>query len=202
MKVATCSIVKLENNYLVEFVEHYKGIGFDHMFIYDNNRPEDEHPEDVLQKYIDEDFVTIIDFRDQELHPMVKSIKQAFNSCWKNNKEEYDWILFCDNDEFLNFAEDSNVKEYLSRHEINNCDIIKINWKCYDDNNLIYYEDKPMKERFTHCCNDDPLTFEENEHSKSFVHNTAKNKKLVLTNFLNYSIMYIPSEKTLGKPKK
>ena len=27
----------LENNYLVEFVNHYKKIGVDHMYIYDNN---------------------------------------------------------------------------------------------------------------------------------------------------------------------
>ena len=179
MKVATCSIVKLENNYLVEFVNHYKKIGVDHMYIYDNNDETDEHPEEVLQKYIDENFVTIIDFRNQEKYPMGEALKIAFNDCWENNKNEYDWILFLDNDEFLELTKDKNIKEYLSRDIFNNVDVIQINWKCYDDNNLIYYDDRPMQERFTHVCNDDPYTFNENLHIKSIVHNTAKNKKLV-----------------------
>lgn len=179
MKVATCSIVKLENNYLLEFVEHYKNIGFDHMFIYDNNREEDEHPEEVLQKYIDDGFVSIINYRNQEKYPMNDALRDAFTECWENNKNEYDWILFVDNDEFLQFSKDNNVKKYLSREEINKCDLIKINWKCYDDNDLIYYEDKPLKERFTRCCNNDPYLFEENKHIKTFIHNTAKNHKII-----------------------
>jgi len=178
MKIATCSIIRLENNYLIEFVEHYKKIGFDHMFIYDNNMEYDEHPEEVLQQYIDDGFVSIINYRDQNLHPMNDALIDAFKDCWNNNKFDYDWILFIDNDEFLNFSKDNNVKEYLSRDEINKSDIIRINWKCYDDNDLIYYEDKPLKERFTHLCWDDPYSFYENRHIKTFLHNTLRYAEL------------------------
>lgn len=34
MKVALCCIGKLENRYSKEFVEYYKTIGFDKIFIY------------------------------------------------------------------------------------------------------------------------------------------------------------------------
>ena len=164
MKVATCTICRLENVYLVEFVEHYKSIGVDHMFIYDNNLPNTENVIDVLQSYVNDGFVTVINYQDQEKYPMDDALISAFTDCWESNKNEYDWILFLDNDEFLMLQQDSNVKEYLNRNCFKNMDVIKINWLCYDDNNLIYYEDKPMKERFTHPCNGDPLTFKENEH--------------------------------------
>ena len=83
-----------------------------------------------------------------------------------------------DNDEFLMLQQDSNIKEYLNRKCFENVDIIRVNWLCYDDNNLLYYDDKPLKERFTHPCNEDPFTFNENKHIKSIIHNTAKNKKI------------------------
>ena len=63
MKVALVCCGRLENRYAVEFVEHYKKLGFDHIYICDNNHDGEEHFEDVLQPYIDEDFVTIINYR-------------------------------------------------------------------------------------------------------------------------------------------
>ena len=60
MKVALCCIGRLENQYAIEFVEYYKQLGIDKIFIYDNNYDEEEHFEDVLQEYIDENIVEII----------------------------------------------------------------------------------------------------------------------------------------------
>jgi hypothetical protein len=57
MKVALCVIGRLENQYAVEYVEYYKSLGFDKIFIYDNNHDGEEHFEDVLQTYIDDGLV-------------------------------------------------------------------------------------------------------------------------------------------------
>ena len=46
MKVALCCIGRLENQYAVEFVEHYKKLGFDKIFVYDNNHSDEEYFED------------------------------------------------------------------------------------------------------------------------------------------------------------
>ena len=37
MKIAVCAIMKDENQYIEEWSNHYKNLGFDHIFIYDNN---------------------------------------------------------------------------------------------------------------------------------------------------------------------
>ena len=36
-KVALCAIGIMENQYVAEFVNHYKNLGFDKIFLYDNN---------------------------------------------------------------------------------------------------------------------------------------------------------------------
>ena len=42
LKTLVCGIAKLENNYIREWVEHYKKLGFTNVVIYDNNDPDGE----------------------------------------------------------------------------------------------------------------------------------------------------------------
>ena len=51
-KICICSIGKNENLYAKEFVEHYKSIGIDKIFIYDNNDIQGESFETILSDYI------------------------------------------------------------------------------------------------------------------------------------------------------
>ena len=62
-KVCMCVIGKKENYYAKEWVDYYKALGYNHIFIYDNNDPNDERFEEVLSKEISEGFVSIIDYR-------------------------------------------------------------------------------------------------------------------------------------------
>ena len=48
IKVALCCIVKMENEYLRFFVEYYKNLHFDKIFIYDNNDVGGENLEEVI----------------------------------------------------------------------------------------------------------------------------------------------------------
>ena len=142
MKVALCCIGRLENQYAVEFVEWYKKLGFDKIFIYDNNHDGEERFEDVLQSFIDGGIVEIIPFRNKEAAQL-----SAYNDCYQKYGNEYDWIAFFDFDEFLTLVEDKNIKSYLSNFENFNC--VKINWILYTDNDLIINDGRPILERFT-----------------------------------------------------
>ena len=165
MKVALCCIGRLENQYAVEFVEWYKSIGFDKIFIYDNNHNGEEHFEDVLQKYIDDGFVEVTDFRNCEAAQL-----SAYNDCYQKHGNEYDWIAFFDFDEFLTLVEDKDIKSYLSRFEGFDC--VKINWMLYNDNGLVINDGRPVLERFTtpveygKCYG---YGFPENNHVKSIL---------------------------------
>ena len=52
LKICLCVIAKNENLYAREFVEHYKKIGYNNIFLYDNNEKNGEHFEDVINDYI------------------------------------------------------------------------------------------------------------------------------------------------------
>ena len=43
-KIAMCVISKTENKYIKYFLKHYIKLGFDHIYLYDNNDIEEEEP--------------------------------------------------------------------------------------------------------------------------------------------------------------
>lgn len=145
MKVALVCCGRLENRYVIEFVEYYKQLGFDHIYIADNNRENEEHFEDVLQSYIDDNFVTIYNYRHINEYIHYASYIDIYNKI----PNDYDWAAFYDFDEFLTLVQDINIKDYLSRDCFKDANQILINWKTYTDNNFVYDDERPCLERFT-----------------------------------------------------
>lgn len=148
LKVCLCTIGKKENLYASEFVEHYKKIGYDKIFIYDNNDIGDERFENVLNKHISSNFVQIINYRGYRGKRQSPQ-SDAFIDCYEKNKNNYDWLSFFDFDEFLEINKNKNIKEYLNNKIFKKCANIKINWLMFSDNDLLYYEKIPLQKRFT-----------------------------------------------------
>ena len=156
-KVAVCAIGRLENRYAVEWVEHYNKLGVDKIFIYDNNRVCDgELFADVLQPYIEAGFVEVVYFEGLQ--------KDAYEKCYRDHSDEYEWIGFFDFDELVSLEKCNDIHNFLDGCE---ADVLVMNWRTMTDNGLTHYEPKPMAERFTQGTGED---FEINRHVKSFVH--------------------------------
>lgn len=164
MKVSVCCIAKKENRYIREFVEHYLNIGVDNIFIFDNNEKDGETFDEVIGDYIASKKVFILDIRGK--HGMQL---KAYNAHIDSLQEIFDFTCFFDVDEFLMFKSHTSIKEYLSEFD-EDVSVIKINWKCYDDNGLLHYEDKHVVERFTREC----VSCEDNKHVKSIIARNAK----------------------------
>lgn len=162
MRVALCCIGKLENLYIREFVEHYKTIGFDKIFLYDNNDINGEHFELVIGDFIDNGFVDLIDYRGRKMCQLA-----AYQECYDNKNSEYDWFFFCDCDEYLTLNDTDNIKKYLEDERFSDYGCIFINWRLMNDGdkNLCYYDGRPLAERFVHFNEDDGV----NMHTKSIV---------------------------------
>ena len=169
VKVCLCTIGKKENLYASEFVIHYKKIGYDKIFIYDNNDIDDEKFEDVLNKKKLNNFVKIINYRGYR-GKRQKPQFDAFIDCYEKNKNNYDWLSFFDFDEFLELKKHKNIKEYLNDKIFKKCSNIKINWLIFSDNDLLYYENIPVQKRFKK-----PLFhFKDNRKIKSTVRGKLK----------------------------
>ena len=155
-KVAVCAIGRLENRYAVEWVEHYNSLGVDKIFIYDNNRVSDgELFADVLQPYIEAGFVEIVYFDGLQ--------KDAYEKCYRDHSDEYEWIGFFDFDELVRIEDGRDIHDFLDDYE---ADVVSLNWMTMTDGGLVRYEPKPMAERFTQGTGED---FTINRHVKSFV---------------------------------
>ena len=143
IKVCLCVIGKKENLYATEFVEHYKKLGYNKIFIYDNNDLEDEKFEDVIQNEIDNGFVSIINIRGYKGQQFA-----SYKDCYGKNNIFYDWLSFFDFDEFLELnPKNTTIQKFLKNKRFKKCQNIKINWVFYFNSNSLKYENKPVQKR-------------------------------------------------------
>ena len=142
--ICICSIGKNENLYVREFVEYYFKLGIDKIFIYDNNNVNGEKFETVIDDFIKNNFVEIIDVRG--LSSMQIPI---YNYCYRKYNNLYDWIGFLDFDEFLFIENNKTMKNYIYDEKFNKCQMVFFNWIMYNDNDLVNYKNKSLLERFT-----------------------------------------------------
>ena len=143
IKVCICTIGKQQNLYAREYVNFYYKKGIKKIFIYDNNDKNGENFDLILKDFIDNEFVEIINFRGIKF-PQIK----AFEDCRKKNFMNYDWLMFYDMDEYIFLRNFSNINDFLNQRIFDKCQRIQLNWHLHTDNNLLYYDNRTLAERF------------------------------------------------------
>ena len=168
-RVLICCIGKNENRYIREYVEHYKKIGAANICLFDNNDVDGEVYDDVIGDYIKSGYVIVINYRGRK-----KCQWRAYEECYEMFGQEYDWIAFFDCDEFLEFKDKKmTLPDYLNQSCFDDYDMVHVNWMTFGDNDNLYYEDKPVQERFKYPVK--PFNFRvkfpfgENCHIKSII---------------------------------
>ena len=143
IKVCLCTLGKDENRYAREFVEYYKKLEVDKIFIYDNNDISGEKFDYVLKEYIESGFVELLNWRGK-----TKQILNIMNDCYLNNNKKYDWLIFYEFDEYIFLKDFKSVKAFLNDLRFDKCKKIQLNWILHTDNNLLYYDNRPLSIRF------------------------------------------------------
>lgn len=145
MTVSLCAIAKCENLYIKEWADYHFNLGFDHIYIFDNNETDGERISDVLN----DERITIIDYRGRHQASCETQVK-AYNECYPMCKDG--WVMFLDIDEFLTFEKYDNVKDFLSQGWCSKAKAIRFHWKCYSDSGKLKYEEGSVLSRFTELC--------------------------------------------------
>ena len=70
------------------------------------------------------------------------------NDCYEKNYFNYDWLIFFEVDEYVYLKNYNNIKKYLKNKRFQNCERIQLNWVLHTDNNLLYYDNRSIVERF------------------------------------------------------
>ena len=173
MKVALAFAAKQDNNYLKEYVEHYLSIGINTIILIDNNEINGENPGDVLKDFTDR--IVYLDRRGD--HTETRQW-DYYTRIYRDFNTDFDWICFFDSDEYLFLKEHKTIQDWLSMTCFDEVDVVAPNWKMYSDNNLIYYDNRPVIERFRAPCPIDiraGYNFPHNNHTKSIIHCRSRN---------------------------
>lgn len=183
MRTLLCGIGKLENNYIREWVRYHLNIGFTNIVLYDNNDIDGEHFEDVIGDYINDGSVILKNWRGRKLAQI-----PAYNSCYKEYKDQYDWIGFWDIDEFLVFEKDNDISSFLSKNVFKNQQSIRFCWKQYTDNGLTKVENGNYSVfRFKEVF-DKSFCLKNNIPIANYYNSNTQSKAILRTNIDNINI--------------
>lgn len=157
MKVALVCIAKYEDDYIKEWVEYHVKLGFDTVFVYENDwRCTYDHPQLVKIPF---------DGDSQQI--------PAYNNWLKYKRADYDWVAFFDVDEFLVLKKHKNVQEFLSEYDKSNG--ISINWYFFGNNG----HDKVVDNEFSLLKRFTMRQKEMNNHVKTILKCSVKCKMTV-----------------------
>lgn len=142
-----------------EFCRYHLSIGFDKVHLYDNNAVEDTETYALIQDLIDAGKVVIHNFCG-----VIKGQLKAYDDTIQH--VDYRWCAFIDIDEFITLQDPGfDIRQFLIEHE-ETIKAYKVRWMLYGDNEIIEYDGRPMRERFT-----TPLSHDkDNNGSKSILH--------------------------------
>ena len=141
--ICICMIGKRENLYARQFVEYYKKLNFGKIIIFDNNDLNGEMFYEVLKDYVNKKFVDIID-----IIGLNSALYAVYNYCYKKNKNLYDWITFLDFDKYICIDNYTNFNDYIYNIRFKKCQTIFFNWRFYNNNDLVNYDNRTLEERF------------------------------------------------------
>jgi len=149
-KIALVTMAKDEDFYLQEWIDYHLKLGFDDIFIYQNNWR--------FRAPLLDDRVHFMEWDVDSLTP-VEGVRtwewNRHSMCYSNFGKEYhsefEWAAFFDVDCFLVLKETNNVKEFISKYDNVPQQQVVINFAFFGDNGLTEFDENntSVLERFT-----------------------------------------------------
>ena len=143
--VVVCCIAKNEELYIVEWIMYHLALGFQMIYIYDNNNRPNILPRALMKNkcYLAfKDKIRIIHFPGPlQQNPAYNHFLKYFSHLWR-------WVAFFDCDEFIVLKHISLKQLLLQRCQQG---ALAIHWRLFGDNRQKTYEPKNVTERFISC---------------------------------------------------
>ena len=176
MKVALVCIAKDEDEYIKEWIEYHKKLGFDNIFVFENN----------WRCKVKDDIVTNIEFDgDRKQIP-------AYNTFIERFRYDYDWAAFIDVDEFIVLKKHDNIKDFLNEYD-SVFNGIAINWVLFGSNgHKETSENTSLLERFT------KRQIDKNQHIKTILKLKRFGVKMVNPHYPNVMLNDTNLNEVLG----
>jgi glycosyltransferase involved in cell wall biosynthesis len=140
-RIALCAIVRNEIRGLIEWLAHYKALGFDDFLIYDN--ASDDGTSDILRALDAAEELVHLDWP----HTVgARPQRAAYDHA--RRRADADWLAFFDADEFLVLHENASITDFIARFP-EEVSAIAVNWVVFGSGGQKAWRAVPVTERFT-----------------------------------------------------
>jgi len=149
-KIALVTMAKDEDYYLQEWIDYHLKLGFDDIFIYQNNwRFKNPKPHENVH-FMEWDVESKQPIDGQEVWEWNRH-SQCYSSFGKEYHNQYEWAAFFDVDCFLVLKETNDVKSFIKNYDDIPQSQIVINFVFFGDNGLTTFDENntSVLERFT-----------------------------------------------------
>ena len=143
---AIVCIAKSESDYIEEFIKYHLALGFEYIYIYDN----EDIPtyKTLLQKYKN---ITVIHlpFNNYNIAVQYKALEHFTTTILNNTNITH--VAHIDIDEFIALKSHNNICDFIKEYIVGNCEGIGINWRFFGSSNQLEKTNVPVTIRFTMC---------------------------------------------------
>ena len=184
---------KDEENYICEWIKYHLDLGFDKIYLYDNNDDSSILPK-VLYYNLDKSYIDKV-----IIYPIpgLKAFKKQICFDFLNEKE-FKWCAVIDCDEFITLTSHKNIKDYINSFP-SDCEQILLPWLFYDPGDFKGDIPIPLLEReyFPYVPVEKPPI---GGYGKSIQKKTDKEKKedIFHWNFNNNVVSYFSNYKKIN----
>jgi hypothetical protein len=134
-----CAIAKDETPFLREWAAYHHYIGFEKIYIYDNDS----------RTPVRDSIADLYDLQICDSYTMPGKARQlvAYNHCLKNHGHEFEWLAFFDLDEFLCLVHDKDARTLLRDYE--QFAALSINWSIFSSSGKLGSQAGFVTENYT-----------------------------------------------------
>ena len=148
LKILAVLTVRNEAAFLLEWLAHHRAVGFTDFLVFSNGCQ--DGTDTLLDHLAGLGLLTHI--RNDGPYQNGGIQFTALNDASKMDiVNKADWILALDIDEFVNIhVGDHTINALLAA--LPNATAITLTWRLFGNNDVVYYDDTPVTETFTHCA--------------------------------------------------
>lgn len=138
------STMKNEGPYILDWVAHYKALGFDHILVCTNDCT--DTTVDILLRLQEMGLVT--------QHDTIVRKAGIHRSALRQASRRYDvvlnatWVFVCDVDEYLNIHIGDGSVQALVDGSGDGSDVISVPWRVFGPDGVASFKDKPVTQQF------------------------------------------------------
>ena len=147
-ELAVAMMFQNEAPYLKEWIEYHKMVGVEHFWLY--NDASTDNWQKVLEPYITEGLVEVIDWQSGGYHRYIAAQRFAMRDALRRSSGVTSWLAVIDTDEFLIPMQEKTISECLEKH-FKQAAAAYVNWHHFGTNRSYLKQGESLLFKLTAC---------------------------------------------------